>query len=266
MPALDLIIPHHGGSDILWRCLLHAWQFSPPDTRITIVDDCSPDTAHLLGDWLNRTGRATYVRNAENRGYTFTCMEGYRLTANDPAPYFVFLNNDCCVMPGTLDLLLKVAKKGHSIVCAPSRGVVGESSFDPTEYMKAVDAEPTTKMGFGFVCTVIERALTEQIGCLDEDYRQLFSDTDFILRAFGEGHAPVLVNEALIYHQGTVSGKRLGVTASAIQYVKDRTIFYEKWGKDHPELFDVSKGGVNMDITTEQMADLMEAQWSGKCP
>lgn len=230
-PDLDIIIPHYGGTDILWRCLTHLWCFAPPNTRIVIVDDASPDGAEKIGAFCMASGRAVYHRHETNKGYSAACNTGLRLTQADAAPAVIFLNNDSAVLPDTLQLLMYVYKNtDHKVVCAGVKQGENGKGNDPSNYIHATPLKDVTLLrGFCFVCTLIDRKLIDEIGGLYEGCRQHFSDIDFDLKARMLGHEPTIVAEAFAYHGAGMSAKRGGAKAMCEQYIKDREAFYARW-------------------------------------
>lgn len=229
-PVLDVIIPHYGGTDITWRCLTHLWLFSPPGVRITVVDDCSPDNMPAIGAWLQKSGLARYHRHEKNRGVTAGWNTGLKLTEDNPAPLVGFMNNDAAVMPGTVAALIYCANSGIEVVCANERIGDPNEGFEPGRLLlKETPQKFTFVQNFLGGFFVVNRERLEKIGRFDERFRQGCSDFDFLLRMGLDGARIRVVNEAPLYHGGTISSKRMGLMKAMAQYKHDLEAFRAKW-------------------------------------
>ena len=233
-PTVDVIVPHYGGTDLTWRCLLHLWAFGDPGQRIVVVDDASPDQMPVIGEWLNRSGRAIYHRHATNRGCTNAWNTGIELTRERAAPYTAFVNNDLAVMPQTFGALLEAARSGHRVVGVQDH--IG-AKLEPELLLPAAgDGERPLELstGMGSSCFIVERSLLESMGGFDGRMEQGFGDTDFYMRARVEhGVVPKVVKQARTFHGASVAAKRVGLEKSCARFIADQDVFRSKWG-DNP--------------------------------
>ena len=256
---LDVIIPAYGGTDLTWRCLMHFWLFGPPKSRVVVVDDASPDETPKIGAWLERGKSAIYVRHSENQGCTRSWITGLKATEEDPARYVLFLNNDACVMPGTVPMMLKTAEAGYRIVCAKERNGSIEQGFDPGLYLPQQNvSELKLELGiFQGGCFLIERSLFDETGGFDPNLAHGFGDTDFLLRCRERGVGPVTVEQAVVYHGSSVSSKRMGLQKTMSIYRRDRDAFREKW-KEFPAILDEVAMG---DLAQSDLLAICQAGW-----
>jgi GT2 family glycosyltransferase len=236
---LDIIIPAYGGTDLTWRCLMHLWLFAPPGSRIVVVDDCSPDEMPKMGAFLTRSRSAIYHRHAENRGCTNAWNTGIELTKDNPSEFTLFVNNDCCVMPGSIAMLQAVAQQGYPIVCANEVNGPVDEGYDPAKYLPQSNTEKLTlDLGiFKGACFIVKRSHLDAMGGFDGKMSHGFGDTDFLIRGRDAGVGPVMVKEAVVFHGAGVSSKRMGIMKAMSRYRNDLDAFREKW-KDRPEVID----------------------------
>ncbi len=232
---IDIIIPHYGGTDITWRCLMHLWCFAPPmpKTRIAVVDDCSPDNMPVIGKWLEKTGTALYTRHEQNLGCTNGWNTGLVMTETDRAPWVGFMNNDAAIMPGAIQRMLAVGNSGYAIVCAKDFKIesdIEESSFDPSVAIASLNG-PTKIINGEYLSTffIVRREVLDSTGGFDGTLRHTYGDTDFMIRMSKLGHGSVVVENALVYHGLSISSKRLGLTTAISMFMRDTTAFKEKW-------------------------------------
>lgn len=256
---VDVVIPAYGGTDLTWRCLMHLWLFGLPGSRIVVVDDCSPDETPKLGAWLKRSHTAIYVRHEENQGCTRAWITGLKATEHEPASHVLFLNNDACVMPGTIAMLLKTAQAGYRIVCAKDRNGAIKDGYDPALYLPQENVNQL-KLELGLFqggCFLVERKLIDELGGFDPNMAHAYGDTDFLLRCRDAGVGPVTVEQATIFHGAGVSSKRMGIQKAMSIYRRDREAFREKW-KGRPEIIDEVAFG---ELTQQDLMAICQAGW-----
>jgi GT2 family glycosyltransferase len=238
-PALDIVIPAYGGTDLLWRCLTHLWLFAPPGCRIVVVDDASPDGTPKIGEWLKYSGAATYIRHSENRGCNQSWLTGIQACSSNPAQHILFVNNDVCMMPGVIAMLMKVADQGYPIVCAKEKNGPIEDGFEPSKYLQpSLPDKVSLSLGeFSGSCFMISREYLNSVGGFDPVFDHAFSDTDLLIRGRDMGVGPVVVDQAIVYHGSSVSSKRMGIMKAMSRYRKDMDSFKAKWA-NRPEIIE----------------------------
>lgn len=222
--SIAIVIGHYGGVDLAWRCLTHLWLFAPPETKIVLVDDGSPDDLHKLRPFLESKG-VQYIRQPENRGLTKAWNLGVQTAGN--VDLIGFLNNDASVMPNCVEQLVW-ASDASKVVCALDYQT-GER-FDPSQI---IGRRPERVLRDAFLSTffVVDRLFGERIGWFDERMRTQFSDVDFSLRCNAAGINSLVVGTAMVHHAVSMSHKRLGSTTASADYLKDQVVFREKWAQ-----------------------------------
>lgn len=230
MPSVDIIIGAYGGVDLTWRCLLHLWDFGIYDQRIIVVDDGSDDNMPKIGAWLNETGKARYVRHPENRGVYATWNTGLKACEVDSAPAVVIINNDAAIMPFALECLLSAHAQGYKYGCARQ---VNDAShrMDPSLGLDRVTAPTaiTAVNGHDHTCFLLDRQALNQVGHFDERYRIGCGDVDMICRLGEIDVNAIIVNEAVVWHGGSVSRKRLGLEKDLAACMADEELLHKTW-------------------------------------
>ncbi len=157
------------------------------------------------------------IRNHERRTYS----ANNNLAAREAAGrYLCLLNNDTLVTPGWLRALVDAADAEERLGVLGNRHLYPDSgllqhagmAFDaegfPLHLHPGTDPElpavnRTRELDcVTFACVLIPRRVFEELGGLDEVYRNGFEDCDFCLRAGEKGYRVVYTPAGKIYHYG----------------------------------------------------------------
>ncbi|ABL65948.1 glycosyltransferase family 2 protein [Chlorobium phaeobacteroides] len=109
-PAVDIIIPHFRGLEMLERSLESLEKTRYPSMGIIVVDN-GGDQAGLVF-LVKRFRNARLLRLRENKGYAGGCNEGLRFSS---AEYLVFMNDDTEHDPFWLEHLVQSAEADKGI-------------------------------------------------------------------------------------------------------------------------------------------------------
>ncbi|MGI4747661.1 MAG: glycosyltransferase, partial [Janthinobacterium lividum] len=204
-------------------CLHSVLASVPPNTRLVVVEDASPD-APLIEALVEMAaaGHIQLIRHVENQGFPASANDGIAACDGEDV---VLLNSDTLVAPGWLEGLRRAAYH------APDIGTVTPFSNDASilsypdsgKRNKAPDLAGTSRMmalaasanpdqvqdiptGNGF-CLYVRRDCLDQVGLLREDlFAQGYGEeNDFCLRArhLGWRHAAAL--GVYVSHYGNTS-------------------------------------------------------------
>ena len=88
-PLLSIIIPHHGGVDILNECLSSLEKSTYEDYEIIIVDNASKDNS--IKEAKNKFPYINVLTQNQNLGYAGGCNKG---AIHSRGEFLLFLNND----------------------------------------------------------------------------------------------------------------------------------------------------------------------------
>ncbi len=123
-PGIAVILPVYGAAAVTRACLASVFVHTPPDVRIIVVDDASPD-AELAAelDRLAAAGRIALCRHSANQGFPAAVNTGIKRAGGRDV---VLLNADTLVAPHWLDRLAAAAR------AAPDIGTATPFSNDAT--------------------------------------------------------------------------------------------------------------------------------------
>ena len=191
------------------------------DYEVILIDDGSTDGTRQFLATLPAP-RYRVVLNEAPRGFAANNNVGARMAR---APLLCLLNNDTFLLPGWLDPMARLAHWD------PGVGLVGNVQREPVSglidhfgtYFRpgsglpihagknraAAPREPYLAWpAVTAACCVIRRALFEELGGFDEDYRNGFEDIDLCLRATARGYRHFVANRSVIYHHVSASPGR----------------------------------------------------------
>ncbi len=236
--AVDVVMPVHRGEADFTACLAsllrdRASGPRPPDGRIVVVDDASPDPA-LRGALAAAAGRGDIVllRHAGNRGFPAAANTGLRHAAGDGPRDVVLLNPDTLLPPGWLGRLAAAAYGAADIGSAtpmtddgsilsyaagdaagagdadrPGAGPAGDvARVERLDALfRAANGSGTVALptGVGF-CMMLRHDCLAEAGLLREDvFAQGYGEeNDFSLRAAALGWRHVAATGVFVAHRG----------------------------------------------------------------
>jgi hypothetical protein len=101
MALVKVIVPSYGYAHHLRDCVASVVSQAGVETRVLIVDDCSPDdTAAVAAEIVAGDARVEYLKNPENLGLIGTANRGLEWAAD--GDYTVLLSADDLLAPGAL--------------------------------------------------------------------------------------------------------------------------------------------------------------------
>ena len=222
--AITVVVPVYGAIFQTLHCLYSVLSArSRVDTRLIVVDDCSPDPHGFeqSSQLANEYGLFTLWNDA-NRGVVYSFNRGLFAADGD----VILLNSDTIVSDFWIDRLVGVANSDETIASVspmtnnatilsypyPNRenGLVDILSYsqidsffaENTCSLKSVEVPVT--VGF---CMLIKREALQATGGFDE---ALFGigygeECDWCMRATYRGYKHVVATDTYVYHQGAVS-------------------------------------------------------------
>jgi len=241
-----------------------------PGMRVGICDNGNEDdTAQYLTNAITENGwqEWCYMRTVmPNRGFSGgnNVILREALTDNEVPDYFLLLNADTIVHPGTIRYLLDIAEQRKDIgIIGPSmedlNGIPQVSCFrfmsPVSELIRAAKTGPLSKLlanwvvpilpipdtmiepdWVGFACVLIRRGVFADIGVLDEGYYLYFDDVDYCRSARNAGWGILYVPDVRIVHiegQSTVLPEyvRKRMRRPAYWYVSRSWYFSKFYGK-----------------------------------
>lgn len=122
-PALAVLVPAHDESPVIARTLASILpQIAPNDRLVVVADNCSDDTAKIA-----RSAGAEVVERIDpaRRGKGYALDHGVRFLAERPPEVLIFVDADCRVAAGSIDLLARGCAgsgrpiQAYSRMCSP---------------------------------------------------------------------------------------------------------------------------------------------------
>lgn len=219
-PIVSIIIPHYNGKGILIRCLesLHKGHEFP--IEIILVDNASTDDSVAAA--VEAFPRIKVIHSDKNIGYAGGCNLGIKAAL---ANYFLLLNNDTIVAPGTMEKLVLIAAGDPEIAAVQPKikSITNKKYFD---YAGAAGGFIDI-FGFPFArgrifftieedvgqydiageifwasgtCTLLRRSALEKTGYLDESFFAHMEEIDLNWRLHLAGYRVWYAPEAVVYH------------------------------------------------------------------
>ena len=222
-PKVFIVILNYNGKDYIKKCLSSVFKIEYPNFEVVLVDNNSTDGS--LESAKMNFSKATFIKNAENLGFSTGNNVGIRYALERMAEYILVLNNDVEVEKEFLTKLIEVAVADEKIgILSPVilDGVTKEIWFSggTIEWLKmrAVHKKHVKTADYydgSFVsgCAMLIKAdVFKRIGLFDEDFFLYWEDVDFSFRARKAGFKNVIVAASWIYH-----------FENSEQYKKDKT-------------------------------------------
>ena len=219
-PAIDVIVPVHGGREAALACLHSVLPTLPPGSRLHVVDDASPDPALAAAlDAMAGRGQIILHRLADNLGFPGAANTGLRASAGRDA---VLLNSDTLTPPGWLQALADAAYSATDIgsACPLSNDATILSYPNPAGGNPMLQPEASHALAHrangaatvdipvsvGF-CMYIRRDCLAETGLLREDvFAQGYGEeNDWCLRARQLGWRHVAAAGCFVAHAGGAS-------------------------------------------------------------
>jgi GT2 family glycosyltransferase/glycosyltransferase involved in cell wall biosynthesis len=241
-PTVSIIVPVFNKLAFTRQCLDRVARHTSDAVtyEVIVVDNGSTDgTREYFDGGGELPGNIRYQRNDANLGFARANNAGAAVAAHK---YLLLLNNDTLVQPGWLEQMVALAESDASI------GIVGIKQLFPytntihhtgimfTAGGRPVHIYPHTDAALPHVnkqreyqavngaCLLIERALFEQCGGLDEGYRNGYEDIDLCMAVRQRKRRIVCCTSAFIYHYGQISDTRTADDDRNAAY------FASKWG------------------------------------
>jgi len=211
-----IILNWNGLKDTL-ECLESVYKLDYPNFEAIVVDNASLDNS--IDVISNLYPNTILIKNSENLGFTGGNNVAMRYAMERDADYMWLLNNDTVVETDTLSKLVELSESSNNIGLvspiifyfdAPSK--VQSSgryfhweTFTTIDSCSAKDVDKIFQSG-NRVCLwgtalLIKRNVVEKIGFLKEEYFAYWEDTEYSLRAIGNGFQNRICNSSKIFHK-----------------------------------------------------------------
>ncbi|WP_167568676.1 glycosyltransferase [Brevibacillus migulae] len=245
-PKVSIIIVTYNNWSYTKQCLDSLFRNNGyPNVEIIIVDNDSSDETRIQLARIQHP-QLKVILSPTNTGFAGGNSIGCQAATGE---YIILLNNDTIVPPGWLERLLTPLQKDPSLgMVGPMSNSVGNDQMldhfvgnaiegaDPKwldEFYKLYRSRIRYTELLGFFCVAMTREVYTKIGDLDVNYGiGMFEDDDYCERVRQNGYKLGIVEDAFVYHHGSVSFKKLENDKYRSIWEKNKRYFEQKWGKE----------------------------------
>ncbi|MDW7684972.1 MAG: glycosyltransferase family 2 protein [Bacillota bacterium] len=243
-PLISIIIPAFNQWPYTRQCLQSVLNNTCfPGLEVVLVDNASTDqTKEQLAQWVHPALRV--ISSSVNLGFSGGMNLGLRHANGD---YLILLNNDTIVPQGWLKRLLRPLGNPDIGLAGPVTNYsLNEQKLDlvPADPIQGADASWLNEIYrfnqgslrftefLTFFCTAMRRDLFETVGQMDEQFTVgLFEDNDYCERVKAAGYKLVIVDDAFVYHHGSISFNNMERHLYQSILLRNRVYYETKWRK-----------------------------------
>lgn len=213
-----------------------------PNYELIIVDNMSNDDTPEYLKSLNHP-KIKVILNHENLGFAGGNNVGIKAASGK---YIMLLNNDTIITAGYITNLIKHLEQDNLKMVGPVTNSIGNESMINIDYEdfklchRFSHLYTHTNMNclyrdirvLAMFCVAFEKALTEEIGLLDDNYEiGMFEDDDYSMAIQKKGYNISCCEDAFIHHFGSVSFKALEDKKYRAVFEKNKAYFESKWNE-----------------------------------
>lgn len=245
-PKISIVIVTYNNWSYTKQCLESLLTNSDyPNLEIIIVDNDSQDETRIELSRI-RHSQVKIILSPDNTGFAGGNAMGCRASTGD---YIILLNNDTIVPKGWVEKLITPLRADSTIgMVGPMSNSVGNdqmldhfvgNGFEGPdlnwleEFYLMYEGEIHFTELLGFYCVAIKREVYEIVGDLDVNFGLgMFEDDDYCERVRNAGYKLAIVEDAFVYHHGSVSFKKLEDEKYRTIFNNNKSYFERKWNKE----------------------------------
>ena len=250
--AISAIIVNYNAGPLLRGCV-DSLLACPLGIEIIVVDNASSDGSL---DGLPESPCIRVIRNPTNVGFAAACNVGMQASS---APFFLFLNPDCCFEPGAVATLLAALQAGEGVgvvggllvnedgseqgggrraVPTPWRSFVRAFGlqrfadrwpklfFDFHLHKQPLPDEPIEVEAISGACMLVKREAVEEVGSWDERYFLHCEDLDWCMRFKQAGWRVAYRPRTVVHHVKRAASR--GSARARYEFQRAMWLFYRK--------------------------------------
>jgi GT2 family glycosyltransferase/2-polyprenyl-3-methyl-5-hydroxy-6-metoxy-1,4-benzoquinol methylase len=243
-PKASIIVVTFNNLELNRACLESIYTRTEwPNFEVIVVDNASADaTPQYLREAERTFPNLSVVLNDSNLGFAAANNIGLDLATGE---YLVLLNNDTVVSRGWLTALIRRLSTDTRIgLVGPVTNEIGNEAKIPIGYtrlsempawaaahVREHDGESFDIPILAMFCVGMRREVYERVGPLDERFGLgMFEDDDYTRRVRDEGYEVVCTLDSFVHHAGRSSFKLLGDQKYFEIFMRNRTLYEQKWG------------------------------------
>lgn len=235
MKNVSVVIPIYNSFDVALTCLQAVLAHTPPEIRVFVLDDASPEgnfESYCRSNLHRIPDAVVFHRNDQNLGFTKNVNQGFKQSQPDDV---VILNSDAVVTSGWLEKLRLAAYSDLNVgtvtpltnngtvcsvplFCQENELPDGYTIDSFAELIEAVSRRsyPTIPTCVGF-CTFFRRTALDAVGPFDEVRfpRGYGEENDLSCRMQSRGFKDILADDTYVFHKGGASFGNEQATLSA---------------------------------------------------
>jgi GT2 family glycosyltransferase len=244
-PLVVVVIANWNLRRDLLECLGSLYETDYPRMHVIVVDNNSSDDSIVCVE--QQFPQAQLIKRSENGGYAVALNDGIRAGAILNPEFYLILNNDTLVPPGTLGRLVDVMLSDPQIAIAAPKIIyhdhperifslgdhiypwlplpvrVGRKAFDRPAYSK------TQEFDYLFGCALLMRTQSlKEVGLFDTSFFMYYEDSDICRRTRDAGWKNVRVGSAVIRHKASLSSKLVPEKMVYLR-ARNRSWFYRRY-------------------------------------
>jgi GT2 family glycosyltransferase len=225
-----IVVVNFNGLDDTRRCLRSIAAIGDPSVAAIVIDNGSE--VNPVASLREEFPWCLAERLPANTGWAGGNNAGIRLALERGAEQVILLNNDTTVHPRLVDRLLTAARSNPDfgvlgpVICfmdepdvVMTDGCLFNRPEEPGFFRRkavplgAGGGGPPAVIEVDIVngcCMMIDARVLRSIGLIDERFFLIHEESDFCLRARNAGYRCGVIDDALVWHKGSSSFKRVG--------------------------------------------------------
>lgn len=244
-PLVSIVIVAYNNWKFTRQCLSSLFAAPTyPHLEVIVIDNGSTDaTSYELR--RIRHPALHVISLHRNMGFAGGISHGLNAAKGE---IFILLNNDTLVTGDWIERLIHPLRRNKELgMVGPVSNHVGNEQIvdhfvgngiqgpDPDwlqELYEQYEGRLRETEMLGFFCVAFTRRVYTQVGELDAGFAiGMFEDNDYCERVKQKGYRFMIVEDAFVYHHGSMSFKRLSKQQYGEIFEQNRAYFEQKWNK-----------------------------------
>ena len=204
------------------NCIESIKRITYPNIKIVVVDNNSSDNSVELLKALS--GQFKLILSCDNFGYAKGNNIGIKYALEQGAEYICILNSDVEVEENFLEPIIEFLSKNKNTgiagpcICDFENKAVVQSlgayinlytglamGKNKGSFYKSIKEAVIDVDYLGGACFVCKREVFEKVGLIPENYFLFYEESEFCLKAKGQGYSLKCITESRVYHKGSAT-------------------------------------------------------------
>ncbi len=196
-PCLSVIILNYNGAGFLRDCIRSVLSQDYPNTEVILVDNGSADESCSIVE--KEFPLVKLLKLDRNYHFSGGMNRGVKASTGDIA---LLLNNDTVVQEHALTKAMRSITGMDIDICGC--GILKLNGMRPQSSIHLYET-----LDFAGAAVFVRKSAWQDLGGIDEDFKTYFELKDFAIRAVLKGYKVMVEPEALIFHAGSVTTKKM---------------------------------------------------------